>query len=44
MCRFTNRPGIAEPEVWFRFLHVVVDGRDGAIVATYSQQMAEIPL
>ena len=47
MCRSTNRPRVAEPEVWFRILHVAVDGHNpvsGAPVATYRDQTVEIAL
>jgi len=55
MCRSTNgRPSIAEPEVWFRIVHVAVDGTNGAPVAAparrslgeggYREQTVEIAL
>jgi hypothetical protein len=44
MRRSTNRPSAAEPEIWFRILHVAADGRNGAPVATYREQTVEIAL
>lgn len=45
MCRTTNRPAsLAEPEVWFRIVHVAVDAPDGAPVASYREQKVEIAL
>jgi hypothetical protein len=44
MCRSTNRPSVAEPEVWFRILHVAPDGHDPAPVAAYREQTVEIAL
>lgn len=29
MCRATNRPGVAEPEVYFRIVHVSLQGQNG---------------
>ena len=34
--------GWAEPEIWFRILHVAFDGHDGAPVAAYREQTVEI--
>lgn len=36
--------GWAEPEVWFRIVHVALDGPDGAPVAAYREQTVEIAL
>jgi len=45
MCRSTNgRPSVAEPEVWFRIVHVALEGLDGAPVAAYREQTVEIAL
>jgi hypothetical protein len=45
MYRSTNgRASVAEPEVWFRIVHVAVDGQDGAPVAAYREQTVEIAL
>jgi hypothetical protein len=44
MCRSTNRPSVAEPEVWFRIVHVAQEGHDGAPVAAYREQAVEIAL
>jgi len=40
MCRSANRQ--AEPEVWFRVVHLAKEGLSGAPVATYREQMVEI--
>lgn len=39
-----RRPGWAEPEVWFRIVHVALEGQDGAPVAAYREQTVEIAL
>ncbi len=45
MYRSTNgRASLAEPEIWFRIVHVAVDGADGAPVAAYREQTVEIAL
>ena len=31
MCRSTNRPSVAEPEVYFRIVHVSLQGQNGAL-------------
>jgi hypothetical protein len=36
--------GWAEPEIWFRIVHVAVDGPNGAHVAAYREQTVEIAL
>ncbi|MCL6644810.1 MAG: hypothetical protein K6U88_07510, partial [Dehalococcoidia bacterium] len=36
--------GWAEPEIWFRILHVAVDGTNGGPVAAYREQTVEIAL
>lgn len=36
--------GWAEPEIWFRIIHVAVDGHNGAHVAAYREQTVEIAL
>ena len=33
-----------EPEVWFRIVHITLDGPDGAPVAAYREQTVEIAL
>lgn len=42
MCRSTNRQ--AEPEVWFRVVHLAQDVHGGAPVASYREQAFEIAL
>ena len=42
-CR-RGRPGWAEPEIWFRIVHVAADGPNGAHVAAYREQTVEIAL
>jgi hypothetical protein len=42
MCRSTNRQ--ADPEVWFRVVHIAPQDRDDAPVATYRDQTVEIAL
>jgi len=45
MYRSTNgRAGLAEPEIWFRIVHVALEGPDGAPVAAYREQTVEIAL
>ena len=44
MCRSTNHSRLGEPEVWFRIVHIAVDGHDGASPATYREQTVEIAL
>jgi hypothetical protein len=39
-----GRPGWAEPEIWFRIVHVAADGPKGAHVAAYREQTVEIAL
>ena len=36
--------GWAEPEVWFRIVHITMDSQDGAPAATYREQTVEIAL
>jgi hypothetical protein len=36
--------GWAEPEIWFRIVHVAADGQNGAPVAAYREQTVEIAL
>ena len=36
--------GRAEPEVWFRIVHITLDRQDGAPAATYREQTVEIAL
>lgn len=44
MYRSTNgRASLAEPEVWFRMVHVAVDGTNGPPVATYREQTSRSP-
>ena len=42
MCRSTNRQ--ADPEVWFRIVHLTQDAQSGAPVAAYREQTVEISL
>jgi hypothetical protein len=42
VCRSTNRQ--ANPEVWFRIVHLAQDGQNDAPVATYREQTVEIAL
>jgi hypothetical protein len=42
MCRSTNRQ--ADPEVWFRIVHLAQVGHSGTPVAAYRDQMVEIAL
>jgi len=42
MCRSTNRQ--ADPEVWFRFVHLAQNAQSGAPVAAYREQTIEIAL
>lgn len=45
MYRSTNRQGsVAEPEVWFRIVHMALEGSDAAPVAAYREQTVEIAL
>ncbi len=44
MCRSTNRPSVAEPEVYFRIVHVSLQGQKGGPVAAYREQTVEIAL
>jgi hypothetical protein len=45
MCRSTNRRGsIAEPEVWFRIVHISQEGHNGGPVVAYREQTVEIAL
>ena len=45
MCRSTNRRfNVAEPEVWFRIVHITPDTHTGAPVAAYREQTVEITL
>ena len=44
MCRSTNHPRDAEPEVWFRILDVTQERRDDVPVAPYREQPVEIAL
>ena len=45
MCRSTNgRASLAEPEVWFRIVHIALEDPDGAPVAAYREQTVEIAL
>ena len=44
MCRSTNRRSrVAEPEVWFRIVHITVDSQ-GETSAAYRAQTVEIAL
>jgi len=42
MYRSTNRPSIAEPEVWFRIVHIALHGQSGP--DAYREQTVEIAL
>jgi hypothetical protein len=45
MYRSTNgRASLAEPEIWFRIVHVAVDGQAAEPGAAYSEQTVEIAL
>ncbi len=45
MYRSTNRrESLAELEIWFRIVHITLDGPDGAPVAAYREQTVEIAL
>jgi hypothetical protein len=44
MCRSTNRPGVAEPEVYFRIVHIALEGQGGGPMAVYREQTVEIAL
>jgi hypothetical protein len=37
-----RRESLAVPEVWFRIVHIAVDGANGAPVAAYREQTVEI--
>ena len=39
-----GRPGWAEPEIYFRIIHVTLDARNGGPVAAYREQTVEIAL
>lgn len=39
-----TRPGLVEPEVYFRIVHLAQVGRSGAPVAAYREQTVEIAL
>ena len=39
-----GRPDWAEPEIWFRIVHVALEGDDGAPAAAYREQAVEIAL
>ena len=44
MCRSTNRrSSVAEPEVWFRIVHITLDCH-GTLVAAHREQTVEIAL
>ena len=45
MCRSTNRQfSIAQPEVWFRIVHLTPEADNGEPVAAYREQTVEITL
>ncbi len=45
MYRSTNRQSsVAEPEVWFRIVHITLEGQNGEPVAAYREQTVEIAL
>jgi hypothetical protein len=45
MSRSTNHQwGVAEPEVWFRIVHMALHDRNGPPMATYREQAVEIAL
>ncbi len=39
-----GRPAWAEPEIWFRIVHIALDVQDANCVATYLEQAVEIAL
>jgi hypothetical protein len=44
MRQSTNRRGVAEPQVWFRIVHVAADGHHRALDGAYREQTVEIAL
>jgi hypothetical protein len=44
MRQSTNRRSIAEPQVWFRIVHIAEDGHHHALGAAYREQTIEIAL
>ena len=44
MCQSTNRHGVAEPQVWFRIVHVAENGHHRALGDTVHKQTVEIAL
>jgi len=44
MCRATNSPRVAQPEVWFRVLHVAEDGHHCRLDDTCRKQTVEVTL
>ena len=39
-----SRPGWVEHKVWFRIVHIAVDGSNGAPLAAYHEQTIEVAL
>ena len=44
MRQSTNRRGVAEPQVWFRIVHIATDGHHRALDDAYREQTVEIAL
>ena len=44
MRQSTNRRSVAEPQVWFRIVHIAEDGHHHALDDTYREQTVEIAL
>jgi hypothetical protein len=44
MCRATNSRRVAQPEVWFRVLHVAEDGHHRPLGDAYREQTVEVTL
>ena len=44
MRQSTNRRSVAEPQVWFRIVHIAADGHHRALGAAYREQTVEIAL
>ena len=42
--QYTNRPGIAEPQVWFRIVHVAADGHHRTVGGAYRRQTVDLTL
>ena len=44
MCRSTNRSSVAQPQVWFRIVHIAADGHRHALGGACREQTVEIAL